>query len=547
MTAPAPAGIQPDAQRASEPRLAIRTLIPPRATRLPIVLLHGWGCDSSIWDKIAPLLAQQHSLLLVDLPGFGDSLDFEPGISADWIVTLLAEQLPQRFHLLGWSLGGMLATAFAATHQNRVASLCCLATNLCFSAGENWRCGMQRATFARFKEGFAASPATTLKRFRALQAVGDSSERQVFKSLGELSSNPTDPAAWSAALELLGELDNRDAAGQLQMPCLYLFGEKDQLVPVDTAAAIAENTAINVAVIPAQAHAPHLSDPKGLAQRLLPFFQRGEPEQTPLLDKKSIARSFGRAAVTYDSAAHLQRAIGNELMQRIGNPAFKATPTVVDMGCGTGHFIELLENRHSGGTLLGVDLAEGMVRYARRERPEAIHWNCGDAEQMPLADASVDLFFSNLAMQWCERLDSVSSELARILNDGGRALISTLGPATLHEMRTAWSRVDGFVHVNWFVPADQVEARLAAAGFSRVKVTTETRVVYYPTALALSRELKALGAHNVNTGRPRGMTGRQHLQQFADAYETFRLPPDAPEHAGLLPATWEVVYCELEK
>jgi malonyl-CoA O-methyltransferase len=59
--------------------------------------------------------------------------------------------------------------------------------------------------------------------------------------------------------------------------------------------------------------------------------------------------------------------------------------------------------------------------------------------------------------------------------------------------------------------------------------------LYYPDALSLMRELKAIGAHNVNAGRSRGLTGRQGWQRMVQAYEALRTPQG-------LPATWEVVY-----
>jgi malonyl-CoA O-methyltransferase len=65
-------------------------------------------------------------------------------------------------------------------------------------------------------------------------------------------------------------------------------------------------------------------------------------------------------------------------------------------------------------------------------------------------------------------------------------------------------------------------------------------VLYYPDVRSLTHELKALGAHNLNPGRPDGLTGRARVLGLIDAYERFR-------RVDGLPATYQVVYAVLEK
>lgn len=512
--------------RQQEPEMLLRSFGDGELPEQPLVFLHGWGCDSRVWEPLAALLQQK--VLLVDLPGLANRY---PAAELDLItlLSLLAAQLPHRSHLIGWSLGGMIATAFAAQHPSRVISLVCIGTNLRFQSNPDWPCGMDQAMFLSFKKNFDRNPQLTLQRFRTLQARGDNRERQVIRTLTALADTP---AGGSTALDLLGTLDNRAAAEQLPMPCLYLFGEMDQLVPVACAQALRAHPQIQTEVLPGQAHAPHLSDPASLAQRLADFYR----DQQHRLNKQHIAVSFGRSAASYDSAAHLQRAVGEHLLHRLA----EEPKCILDLGCGTGHFSNILQSRFAASAVLGIDLAEGMVRFARQSRSTCIHWLCGDAEQLPLEDAVVDLVFSNLTIQWCGQLTQLAQQIHRVLKPGGIALLSTLGPATLRELRAAWEQVDGFVHVNRFIPAQQLKEQLQLAGFTQVTFSTEIRKVYYPDIFGLSRELKALGAHNVNAGRPTGMTGRKRLQQFASAYETFR-------EAGQLPATWEVIYCEAHR
>jgi len=152
----------------------------------------------------------------------------------------------------------------------------------------------------------------------------------------------------------------------------------------------------------------------------------------------------------------------------------------------------------------------------------------------------VDLLFSSLAIQWCENLPALFGEMQRILKPGGRAFLSTLGPRTLHELKSAWQTVDGYTHVNRFLPATLIQQAQADAGLSARAFNTEDRVLQYEQLRELTHELKALGAHNVNSGQSAGLTGRRRLQQFRQGYETFR-------RNGKLPATYEVYYWVLSK
>ncbi|NIQ10368.1 MAG: methyltransferase domain-containing protein, partial [Gammaproteobacteria bacterium] len=75
----------------------------------------------------------------------------------------------------------------------------------------------------------------------------------------------------------------------------------------------------------------------------------------------------------------------------------------------------------------------------------------GDAEQLPLADASVDLIFSSLALQWCVDLDKVFAEFRRVLRRDGLLMFSTFGPDTLKELRSCFETVDAYSHINQFI------------------------------------------------------------------------------------------------
>ncbi|MGH8258262.1 MAG: methyltransferase domain-containing protein, partial [Steroidobacteraceae bacterium] len=142
---------------------------------------------------------------------------------------------------------------------------------------------------------------------------------------------------------------------------------------------------------------------------------------------------------------------------------------------------------------------------------------------------------SNLLLQWCDGLDAALAEIRRVLKPGGFLTFSTLGPDTLGELREAWAAADASSHVNGFIDMHDIGDALARAGFAEPVLDVERLTLSYPDVGALTRDLKAIGAHNVTSARRRGLTGRVKWRAMTDAYEAFR-------RDGRLPATYEVIY-----
>jgi len=258
------------------------------------------------------------------------------------------------------------------------------------------------------------------------------------------------------------------------------------------------------------------------------------------IDKVKIARSFSRAAVEYDSAAYLQREVGELLLAKLQSQSeLHDVSTLVDLGCGTGYFSSYLKSLYPRANYLGVDIAEGMLDYANDQHLLS-RWLCADAEQLPFGNNTISCFFSNLTLQWCKNLATVFSELMRSLAPGGQICFSTLGPTTLWELRAAWRQVDYFIHVNEFYPADYWVAAIEKAGLQVKMHSIALKVLQYDHVSQLTRELKTLGAHNMNKGQRPTLSGRQRIQQLHQAYENFRTQ-------GKLPATYEVYYWLLRK
>jgi malonyl-CoA O-methyltransferase len=254
------------------------------------------------------------------------------------------------------------------------------------------------------------------------------------------------------------------------------------------------------------------------------------------LDRGAVRSAFDRASAAYEQAATLQARVADELLGRLADFAF-APRVVLDLGAGTGRASAALRRQYPRALVLALDLSPGMLRAAGRHlRP----WRrfarvCADAQRLPLATASVDLVFSSLMLQWCEPPDAALAEVRRVLKPDGFFAFSTFGAATLKELRAAWAAADDASHVNHFHDVHEVGDALVRAGLTEPVLDVDHYESAYPDALALMRDLKVIGAHNVTAGRPRTLIGRARLRRMQQAYE-------AERRAGALPATYEVIY-----
>jgi len=242
-----------------------------------------------------------------------------------------------------------------------------------------------------------------------------------------------------------------------------------------------------------------------------------------------IARSFGSASNSYDVSARLQRYSGKHLMTFLPN---RNNLTVVDLGCGTGFFTDILATKYN--RVIGFDLSKKMLSFAQEKRNKDIYWLEADANRLPFQNNSVDLIYSNLMIQWCDPLEKTLNEILRVLKPGGQFLFSTLTEGTLFELKSSWKQVDDDQHVIDFKNVQNLEKLFNSSQSTLIKQKNHQIILEYENVLHLARELKGLGANKVPNRINKGLSGKTKWQKMCDAYQDFQEPN------GIFPASYQV-------
>lgn len=214
--------------------------------RRDLVLLHGWGMNLEVWNELAQALARRFRVIAVDLPGHGrsdwDGVAYTPAAQTFRVHETLAP-LTNRYHLLGWSLGGQFALDLAAAMPAGVERLILVATTPRFLAGPGWRFGVKAASLERLAAQVRADPNAAVSGFVRQQARG-LAPRTTGRVLHRLRAalergGAAQAAALAWGLERLGQGDLRPQLSQVRAPTLVVAGQDDHITPPAASRALA--------------------------------------------------------------------------------------------------------------------------------------------------------------------------------------------------------------------------------------------------------------------------------------------------------------------
>ncbi len=211
----------------------------------PVVLLvHGIGSSRKTWDAMVPALAAGgHDVVRLDLRGSGDSAcpagEFGMDDFLADLVSFTDGLRLESFHLVGHSLGGMIAQLYALAHPARVRTLALASTT-----SHN---GRRANAFARLMVSLADHGYDAIEQDAALRAQAEATLHEAFPGgapLGMLKRgmerpNPARANAWRACIGF----STKDRLADLRCPTLVTHGTADMLIPFRAGELVAQGIA----------------------------------------------------------------------------------------------------------------------------------------------------------------------------------------------------------------------------------------------------------------------------------------------------------------
>ncbi|WP_371187866.1 pimeloyl-ACP methyl ester esterase BioH [Thalassotalea maritima] len=198
-----------------------------------LVFIHGWGLNSAIFSPMVDMFKQQFTVTCIDLPGFGDNVDSHlKDYSLGNLATAVADVIDQPSIVVGWSLGGLVASELALHHSDKVKAVVTITSSPYFVDDEHWP-GIKPELLRGFHQQLAVSADKTISNFLRIQAMGAAHVRADIKEIKALiDSRPhASKETLDASLSLLETVDLRAKIQNIDIPFLRLYGRLDSLVP----------------------------------------------------------------------------------------------------------------------------------------------------------------------------------------------------------------------------------------------------------------------------------------------------------------------------
>lgn len=197
----------------------------------PILLLHGFPFHQSIWDEFTDQLADEYRVITVDLPGFGKSPSLTKGFSIELVArTLLVFLNDKNFAsiaVVGHSLGGYVALALLKLAPERCSSLTLFHSTAYADSTEKKE---SRSKVVEFVQKNGATPFTT----GFIPPLFSNPSHPAIETVRKIAREASEEAVIGYTLAMRDREDQIKTLESYKNPTLYLAGEKDPGIPVDS-------------------------------------------------------------------------------------------------------------------------------------------------------------------------------------------------------------------------------------------------------------------------------------------------------------------------
>ncbi len=197
-----------------------------------LVLIHGWGMHSGIWEPIIDRFSNQYTLHLVDIPGMGKSHVINP-YDLDHVTEEISKALPPSFDILGWSLGSLIAIKMSLMYPKKIHRMVLVGGTPCFINQTDWSYGVDVRDFNNFANKLFKNYKSTMINFYILQLMHSKNSKLIIKKLKEMEAveNPPEIKSLQLGLDILLNNDLRNDINKIKHQTLLITGDMDRLTP----------------------------------------------------------------------------------------------------------------------------------------------------------------------------------------------------------------------------------------------------------------------------------------------------------------------------
>ncbi len=217
--------------------------------KMPLVLLHGWGVNSAVWEQIIPTLQQQNfQPTIIDLPGYGNDLNYAGDYTLDAIVAEVLSRAPETALWVGWSLGATIAMAAAMAEPHRFIKLQLISPSPHFPKTPDWNHGVGMDAFESFARDFGNDYEKAMRKFLLLQVltsdrskIGDA--RALIRELSQrlLAHGQPTTQTLDGGLDILRQTDFRNRLHEIAVETQVVAGQNDHVIPVEASQYVFDN------------------------------------------------------------------------------------------------------------------------------------------------------------------------------------------------------------------------------------------------------------------------------------------------------------------
>lgn len=256
-----------------------------------VLLLHGFGASGDGWNRCAASLTRKYRVVAPDLPGWGASTRLELASYAypaqlDRLHRLILELKLDRFHLMGHSMGGFLAAAYAARFPGQVMTLGLLAPAgmvepqpgdlaRCVEKGDNWLVASSPAAFDRLLDNLFVRrpyiPSPVIKYLAQLAARNSAKSAKIFEEMQQ--NHPP----------LIQRLP------QIQAPAFIVWGDQDRVIHVSCAELFLANIKrADLLILPQCGHMPLTEKVPSWIKHYLAFLERPSEQEATVRSQAAV-------------------------------------------------------------------------------------------------------------------------------------------------------------------------------------------------------------------------------------------------------------------